>query len=281
MLAGPAHAACDADWVEIRDVRVTDGLRIEAVNHTPYPLTYTLRLRSRDYRIDGPSRVTRTLPPHARQAVSTLRYRGDSRNGGRYRARCDFTVGDRHAEHDDDELYLLPYAPRQSYRVLQGFGSRFSHTGREEYAVDFKMREGTPVHAARDGVVARIEESHDIGCWEDHCGRYANYIVVLHHDGTTGEYYHLLQDGALVEPGDFVRAGQEIGLSGNTGHTTMPHLHFAVYRAVERGRTQSLRFRFLSADGIVSQPRRGGRYPAATAEALEAIRGRGDERRAD
>ena len=35
------------------------------------------------------------------------------------------------ADHDDDIVYLLPYAPGTSYRVLQGYGSRFSHTGRE------------------------------------------------------------------------------------------------------------------------------------------------------
>ncbi|MDZ7645046.1 MAG: M23 family metallopeptidase [Woeseiaceae bacterium] len=183
-----------------------------------------------------------------------------------------------HATHDERQLYLLAYQPGRSYRVLQGYGSRFSHTGREQYAVDFRMDEGTPVHAARDGVVARIEEAHSIGCWEDGCGRYANFIVVLHDDGTTGEYYHLQRHGALVEPGQRVRAGQRIGLSGNTGHTTMPHLHFAVYRAVDWGRTQSLPVRFLTADGVVSRPRRGGRYPAA---AVDEARRLADARTAD
>jgi murein DD-endopeptidase MepM/ murein hydrolase activator NlpD len=145
---------------------------------------------------------------------------------------------------------------------LQGYGSRFSHTGDEQYAVDFKMAEGTPVHAARGGVVARVEEANSIGCWSSGCGSYANFVVVLHDDGTTGEYYHLMQNGALVEPGDKIRAGQKIALSGNTGHTALPHLHFAVYRASSWGRTQSVPVRFLSADGIVTEPRRGGRYLA-------------------
>jgi murein DD-endopeptidase MepM/ murein hydrolase activator NlpD len=166
------------------------------------------------------------------------------------------------AVHDDDYLYALPYESGRSYRVLQGYGSRFSHTGLEAYAVDFDMPEGTPIHAARDGVVARVEDSHSIGCWRDGCGRYANYIVILHNDGTTGEYYHLEQDGALVDVGESVTRRQKIGLSGNTGHTTMPHLHFAVYRAAEWGNTQSIPVRFQTAQGTLNRPRHGGRYQA-------------------
>jgi len=189
----------------------------------------------------------------------------DGRKGGSkgyYHYSYKWTVGRKDARHDDDAIYALPYAEQESYRVLQGYGSRFSHTGREEFAVDFDMRVGTPVHAARSGVVARIEESNSVGCWDDGCGKHANFIVILHSDGTTGEYYHLDENGALVEVGDRVERGQKIGLSGNTGHTTMPHLHFAVYRAVTWGRTQSIAVRFQSTDGIIKRPRRGARYQA-------------------
>jgi murein DD-endopeptidase MepM/ murein hydrolase activator NlpD len=164
--------------------------------------------------------------------------------------------------HDDDHLYSLPYASNKSYRVLQGFGSRFSHTGLEEFAIDIDMPVGTPVHAARDGVVAEVEESHNKGCWDDGCGNYANFIVILHSDGTTGEYYHLKKGGSAVAVGDTVTQGQKIGYSGNTGHTTMPHLHFAVYCADVRGNIQSIPVRFRSSDGIIERPRRGARYQA-------------------
>jgi murein DD-endopeptidase MepM/ murein hydrolase activator NlpD len=174
-----------------------------------------------------------------------------------------WTVGDQHAQHDADQLYGLPYAEGHTFPVLQGYGSRFSHTGREEFAVDFDMPVGTPVHAARDGVVARVVEKHDKGCWEDGCGAFANFIVVLHSDGTTGEYYHLQKDGAQVSAGDRVRRGQRIGYSGNTGHTSMPHLHFAVYRATTWGHTQSIPVRFESAAGIIDMPRMGARHEAA------------------
>ena len=186
----------------------------------------------------------------------------DKQRTGDYDLSYRWTVGDQNAEHDDEHVYALPYASSKTYRVLQGYGSRFSHKGLEEFAIDFDMPVGTHVHAARGGVVARVEESNAVGCWEDGCGKFANFIVILHDDGTTGEYYHLMQNGSLVDVGSTIKQGQEIGRSGNTGHTTMPHLHFAVYRAAENGTTQSIPVRFEDIDGIIEKPRRGARYQA-------------------
>ncbi len=256
-----AVAACADDWLGVDEVRDGGNIGLRATNLGEFPITFTLRVRTRGLIPDGPRTITETLDAEQSRLVMLLRQNGGDRKG-RYRIDCDWTIGDKNALHDDEYVYLLPYAPGKSYRVLQGYGSRFSHRGLEHYAVDFNMSVGTPVHAARSGVVARIEESHDKGCWEDGCGAYANYIVILHEDGTTGEYYHLRQNGALVGVGDHVVAGQKIGLSGNTGHTTMPHLHFAVYRAAEWGNTQSIPVRFQSSAGVVHSPRRGGRYEA-------------------
>jgi murein DD-endopeptidase MepM/ murein hydrolase activator NlpD len=256
-----AKAGCSGDGVCIDAVREGGNVELHAANLGNFPVTFTLRVRTREMRPSRPGAVTETLDPKESRLVMVLQPARESRPG-RYRIAYDWTVGSKDAVHDDSAVYRLPYAAGRSYRVLQGYGSRFSHTGLEEFAVDFRMPEGTPVHAARGGIVARVEESHSRGCWEDGCGDYANYIVILHDDLTTGEYYHLQQDGALVEPGDRVVAGQEIGRSGNTGHTTTPHLHFAVYRAAEWGRTQSIPVRFATARGIVDRPRRGARYQA-------------------
>ena len=262
LLAGPAAAKCNDDFICIHEDERDDGrIVLRAENLSKFPITYTVKLRSREMKTQGPRTVTRTLPGGDSEVAMAL-VPPASRVATDYRYSYDWTVGDKNAVHDDDYVYRLPYASGKSYRVIQGFGSRFSHTGLEQFAIDFLMKEGTPVHAARGGVVARLEESNSIGCWEDGCGRYANYVVILHDDGTTGEYYHLLQDGALVNVGDRVFAGQKIALSGNTGHTTVAHLHFAVYRAVEWGNTQSIPVRFASADGIIDRPRRGGRYQA-------------------
>jgi murein DD-endopeptidase MepM/ murein hydrolase activator NlpD len=261
LVAGIASAECRDDWICVDEVRSGSDVELRARNLGNYPITYTLSVRTRNFSVAGPNTVTRTLGPGESERVMLLDHH-EGGDKGYYRYSYDWTVGRIDANHDDDHLYALPYASNRSYRVLQGYGSSFSHRGIEEYAIDFDMREGTPVHAARSGVVARVEESHDRGCWSDGCGKFANYVVILHTDGTTGEYYHLKKAGALVKVGDSVARGQRIGLSGNTGHTTMPHLHFAVYRAVEWGRTQSIAVRFQSADGIIERPRRGGRYQA-------------------
>lgn len=236
-------------------------INLRARNIGNYPITYTLSVRSRRLQTNGPMTVTRTLAPQQSERVMTLTS-ADVRSGGDYKYSFDWSIGDKDAAHDDEYLYALPYASGRSYRVLQGYGSRFSHTGLEEFAIDLDMPIGTPVHAARAGVVARVEEAHAKGCWDDGCGNFANFVVILHSDGTTGEYYHLQQNGVLVAVGDSIVQGQKIAYSGNTGHTTMPHLHFAVYRAAEWGETQSIPVRFQSADGIITRPRRGGRYPA-------------------
>lgn len=261
LLPLPASAECKDNSICVDEITAHGDVELRARNLRNFPITYTLRVRATNYSVAGPNTVTRILGPGESQQVMVLGAKQGG-NKGSYRYDFRWTVGSKDAQHDEDYTYSLPYAPDRAYRVLQGYGSRFSHTGREEFSIDFDMREGTPVHAARSGVVARVEESNDIGCWEKGCGEYANFIVILHSDGTTGEYYHLAPQGSLVEVGDTVRRGQKIGLSGNTGHTTMPHLHFAVYRAIDWGRTQSIAVRFESADGIINRPRRGGRYQA-------------------
>jgi murein DD-endopeptidase MepM/ murein hydrolase activator NlpD len=222
-----------------------------------------MRVRTKGLSADGPKTVTRTLQGEESERVVVLT-KNQNRHRGSYRIECDWTVGDMDATHDDEQSYLFPYASGSSYRLIQSYGSSLSHTGLEQYALDFYMDVGTPVHAARGGVVARVEESNDKGCWEKGCGKNANFVVILHDDGTTGEYYHLQKDGALVDVGQRISAGQKIALSGNTGHTTMPHLHFAVYRAASWGTTRSIPVRFLSIDGIVSNPRRFERYEATS-----------------
>jgi len=260
--AGPAVAAdCRDGWICVDTIHQGGSVELRARNLREYPITYTLGIESQDLEVNGPKTVTSTLAPNQSEQIMVL----SGGDGGRevdYDYSYKWTVGDMDAVHDDDHLYSLPYASGKSYRIIQGYGSRFSHTGREEFAIDVDMKVGTPVHAARAGIVARVEESHSKGCWEDGCGNYANFIVILHGDGTTGEYYHLMQGGSQVELGDSVSQGQMIGYSGNTGHTTMPHLHFAVYRPIEWGKTQSIPVRFQGADGIIDRPRRRARYQA-------------------
>ncbi len=255
------RSSCDGNWVCVETEKSADGVKLYLVNKGTAPVAITVRTRTTNLESDAARTLLRTIPAGERQLAASYKPVRHNRVT-RFRYWFDWAIGNHRAKHDKHYLYRLPYGSGKRFRVLQGFSSNFSHTGREAYAVDFDMPKGSAVHAARGGVVADTEESHDRGCWRKGCGKYANYIVVLHDDGTTGEYYHLMKNGAVVEPGERIQRGQLIGYSGNTGHTTMPHLHFAVYRPIEWGRTQSLRFKFGSADGVISQPRSGRRYRA-------------------
>jgi len=88
----------------------------------------------------------------------------------------------------------------------------------------------------------------------------ANFVVVLHSDGTTGEYFHLERGSVQVRAGQNVSRGQRLARSGNTGFSTAPHLHFGVYRTGRDRTTESLAVRFETRRGTVGTPRSGARY---------------------
>lgn len=120
--------------------------------------------------------------------------------------------------------YVLPF-PSGSFRVIQAFGGSFSHTGSFFYSHDFVMPIGTPIVAARAGVVEAVEESF---VDYDNTLGHENYVIVAHADGTFARYLHLTENGVLPDMGDAVLAGDTLGFSGNTGFSTLPHLHFDV-----------------------------------------------------
>ena len=139
---------------------------------------------------------------------------------------------------------------QRSVRVDQGLGGGFCHNDpQNRYAVDFAADIGTPVLAAREGIVMQVENDFaKAGLNRERYGGRANFIRILHDDGTMALYAHLREEGALVRVGQRVRAGQQIGLSGNTGFTTGPHLHFV--GQVNRGmKLESLPFRMRGPGG--------------------------------
>ena len=95
----------------------------------------------------------------------------------------------------------------------------------QQFAYDFEMPTGTTLIASRGGVVVGIEESFSDGTG---IPGEENFIAILHDDGTTGRYIHLTALGALVQLQDTVSQGDAIAMSGNSGNSTGPHLHFDV-----------------------------------------------------
>ena len=123
--------------------------------------------------------------------------------------------------------HILPWAVGEEYRVGQGNCGAGSHGAGTvvQYAYDFLLPTGTPVVATRSGTVVLVEDSFPDGTRR--AGE-ENYINVLHPDGPIAGYVHLTENGALVTVGDSVAQGQVIGLSGDSGSSSEPHLHFHV-----------------------------------------------------
>lgn len=159
--------------------------------------------------------------------------------------------------------YALPYGRGLVFAVLQGFHGAFSHRGSNEYAIDFDCPVATPVLAARPGlVVASNASAHGAGTTPEYLDpSRVNFVLVRHDDGTLGEYMHLAPSGVIVQAGQRVRRGQQLALSGNTGFSSTPHLHFQVMTAADDGiAARSFPFLLAVGPGQVEQPVQGRSY---------------------
>lgn len=148
---------------------------------------------------------------------------------------------------DTSYVYALPYEEGKTFRVMQGYFSRFTH--KERAALDFNMNRGTNIAAAREGVVVRVKEDGTLGGLKKKYRSHGNNIVIQHPDGSRAGYWHLQHNGALVSVGDSVKKGQVIALSGKTGYALVPHLHFLVWTS-KNGNWQQVPTRFQTSTGI-------------------------------
>lgn len=110
---------------------------------------------------------------------------------------------------DSLESYHYPYIGR----ITSRYGPR---RGRAHQGLDIGLKTGDPIYATFDGKV-RLSKA---------AGDYGNLVIIRHNNGLETYYAHLSQRD--VEVGDWVVAGQQIGLGGSTGRSTGPHLHYEV-----------------------------------------------------
>lgn len=201
-------------------------------------------------KLDGDDPALVTLPPETEKILIAELIQIDKNKSYSFRSRLSYTHGDPNTVKPDDYLYIFPYKHGDKYKLDQGFGGKFSHFDENLYALDFSMDVGTPVHAARDGVVIDVKEDSNRRGKSQAFAKYGNYISILHSDGTFASYVHLKLNGAVVEVGDEVKEGDMIGFSGNTGLTTGPHLHFSVNIPSREGVRQSIPIKFRGIDGL-------------------------------
>ncbi|MEU9121193.1 M23 family metallopeptidase [Streptomyces sp. NPDC048506] len=111
--------------------------------------------------------------------------------------------------------------PVEKYVLGSTFGLAGSHWAHKHSGQDFVVPTGTPVKAVHKGTVVKA------GPWGGGDGpAYGNAIVIRHDNGMYTQYAHL--SAIQVHVGQWVGTGQQIGLSGSTGNSTGPHLHFEV-----------------------------------------------------
>ncbi|MEM7564256.1 MAG: M23 family metallopeptidase, partial [Pseudomonadota bacterium] len=120
--------------------------------------------------------------------------------------------------------HVLPFAVGENYLVTRAACASSHPPPRLQFAYDFAMPIGSGIHATRDGVVSEFRNEFVDGTGAG----FGNYIYIEHSDNTVSRYAHLTENGILVGLGEAVVQGQLIGLSGNTGFSTGPHLHYDV-----------------------------------------------------
>lgn len=260
-IASGGQPSKNGDAVRVKRVPAGGYVRVVVENRRAYDVTVALTIRGENVHVTRIVPETSVYTGHS-QTEAVRVSAADATKPWKWRYRFQWTKGSIHAEHDDDTLYCLPFEKGRTCRVSQGYNGRLSHRGVNQYAVDFAMPEGTTVCAAREGVVVDLKESSETGGRDEKHKDESNYVSIAHADGTIGEYHHLKFEGVLVEIGDRVMAGQAIARSGNTGYSTLPHLHFGVYSAADAEHLQSHPITFITAQGTVAEPRAGRVYTA-------------------
>ena len=153
--------------------------------------------------------------------------------------------------------FFPPFPAGLKFPVSQGIDDATTHNRPgSHYAVDLAMPEGTRILAARGGIVMDMEDDfHGGGQQEDKYIDRANFIRILHDDGSMAVYAHLQPNSARVYPGGRVPTGAWIANSGNTGFSSGPHLHFAIQMNAGMS-LESLPFRFRQSGGEMITPDR-------------------------
>ncbi len=250
--------------VEVRDLEISRSVGILDVTHSFVGQSVELTARNDFYAaveltleiktIEGlqyphPDEKMRwVLPPKSEAVLFTLDLLEDgSQPFLEYQFK--YLAGDPSARHRPAGGYRAPFAVANNYPITQAFPEVATHTTPDShYAVDLAMPIGTDIFAARDGVVFDVASDNFTGGLDPaRDGPNANVVRVMHDDGTYAIYAHLNTNTIRVRPGDYVRRGEYIADSGNTGYTSGPHLHFAVVRNAGM-RIVSVPVTFTSAD---------------------------------
>ena len=157
-------------------------------------------------------------------------------------------IGDPKAQ-PSDQLYHWPIDTQICARISQGFNGSFSHTSEQSrFAIDIALPVGSAILAAREGTVVAVKDDYHMGGVNEYFLDKANYVSVIHADGTFAFYGHILLGTAAVKPGDKVSAGTLLAKSGSSGFSSGPHLHFVIQKSKGFAKT-SVPFELINNQG--------------------------------
>lgn len=198
-------------------------------NRLHAPVTVDLQLLLLDnaaLAAELPKRVT--LTPLESREITVVR-NVDALRRGMADFRYQASVGNVAAVADNDFVYAWPLAQSTRSPITQRYAGPTHRDAISEYAIDIAAPEGTPVIAARAGVVVFLEDRYfESGLDREAFKSKANHVRILHDDGSMATYAHLAPDSVDLVPGQQVQQGETLGHSGNTGYSSGPHLHFAI-----------------------------------------------------
>ncbi|MCL2644572.1 MAG: M23 family metallopeptidase [Betaproteobacteria bacterium] len=225
----------------IEEIRATQNtsqnVRFVAVNNSPATVSVSLNLTGSNLNLDKKPPLTLAVDPNSSQEIVHVT-QAKRLEPLRYSIRYSYQPGDVFTAPNRNARYFLPFPKDTSFLVVQGpagmgaLGTLVTHDNdHSRYAYDFGVSEGTPVTAAREGIVVDVKDHFTVGRPDPSLSGKANFVAVMHDDRSIAYYLHLAPRRVLVKPGQWVFAGDLIAYSGNTGFTYGPHLHFDVRRA--------------------------------------------------
>ncbi len=245
----PAGASSPRMLVEPRSS--SGGVAMVAVNECPCAVEFGIKARGGD----GRERVAKAVV--AARSEQVLLEVPAPPGTGQIAFDYGYVIGEPGAAHRPPGPYHAPFAPAQAFTVTQAPPDAITHVDlASRNAIDIAMPVGTAVHAARDGIVINVAHKFFRGGLQIERRDEANFVQVLHDDGTNAVYAHLQMDTIRVRPGQRVARGEYIANSGNTGYSGGPHLHFVVLRNAGL-KSESLPVTFAGSGGATVVPRSG------------------------
>lgn len=256
LVAGPpgtdAIAKCYRNLLCLHFAESGDGVDywVEALTDTP--LTFKLRTSYKNMRTATRDKAFVL----ERRGVTHLARLRAKRGAWEYNFRYTYHPGRPGDAQPDDTVYQLPLPKGRVFKVIQGYNGSYTHKRKDAYSIDWDMPVGTGVYAARGGIV--------VGAGGNSRSRKrgrGNFVWIQHSDGTVAWYLHFKHGGVRVNRAQQVNAGDLIGLSGNTGKSDGPHLHFQVSMATTGTYAyRTIPIRIQTAGGIFKDFRTGDRH---------------------